>query len=129
MAYPTLAGPASNPPGAPRRPPSGQSWVEITMKPDHVMLGDFLPPAVLPTTRTFEPEPNRVHARAAPSAWPERDRNRQPCAAKPRNWRPPRLPEPIYATLRRMAVEIVCIGFVGVVLLAVGYKLVHAALH
>ena len=43
--------------------------------------------------------------------------------------RPPRLPEPVYATLRRMAVEIVCIGFVSLVLLAVGYKLMHAALH
>jgi hypothetical protein len=127
MAYPSLAGPPSQSFGANRKSSPSGSWVEITMKPDQVMLGDFLPPAVVPNAAAFTPPPEAPPRPGSPRAGLHGERLTR--AAPERRSRPPRLPEAICARLRRIGVEIVCIGFVCVVVLSVGYKLVHATLH
>ena len=121
-SYPTLtrtsgAGPARNRPA--------RAGIEITLKPDKVVFGDFPVPALLVSGEAEGPV--AVPAEARPrQAMGERMR---PEAPLPRRRRPPRMPEPIYALLRRMAVEIVCCGFVGIAVLAIGYRLARTALH
>ena len=111
--------------------PVPMSGIEITLKPDQVIYGDFLPPALLPEGERDASEAPGTITRVT-LAEGRRHGLRQPTvvvAATRRGWRPPRLPEPIYAVLRRMAVEVVCCGFVGIVVLTLFYRLARTALH
>jgi hypothetical protein len=96
----------------------------FTLKADAIVYGDFPPPALIGPAEREKPRPPGRRAVRTPAPGP------QPGADQPRRrWRPPRLPEPVYARLRRLAVEVVCCGFIGIAILTIGYHLARTALH
>src|SRR5205823_2246500 len=100
MAYPTLSRSTAAMPARDRRKPG----IEITLKPDKVVFGDFPVPALLVSPEAEGPVAVPTEARLRRT--PRGSASLHPSA--PRRRRPPRMPEPLYALLRRMAVEIVC---------------------